>query len=174
MKFDVRRYFDSVDYANLQKQLGRVFKDHSLLYLLGKILGSYRTRRGKGLPIGSLVSQHLANFYLEQLDRWFLSQSPCRGMVRYLDVVLVSGENRRELAGLRRQLYLFLSEKLQLECKREPFINRSCHGTTFLGTQVFPGFSTPGRKRKTVVRRKLVALHGSINQVAGDESLHIQ
>ena len=70
LKLDVRKYFDSVPHARLKSYLERRFKDPRLLELLKRIIACYRGELGIGLPIGSLTSQHFANFYLGWLDRY--------------------------------------------------------------------------------------------------------
>jgi RNA-directed DNA polymerase len=68
LKLDIRHYFYSVDHRVMITLLHRRFKDQHLLALLNKILATYNTLPGKGLPIGNLISQHLANYYLGCLD----------------------------------------------------------------------------------------------------------
>jgi len=70
LKFDIRKYFDSIHHETLKAQLERRFKDPFLLAWFDRILHTYRTASGRGLPIGSLISQHLANVYLSPLDHW--------------------------------------------------------------------------------------------------------
>jgi RNA-directed DNA polymerase len=70
LKLDARKYFDSVPHAKLLVFLERRFKDRRLLELLHRIVAAYRGELGIGLPIGSLTSQHFANFYLGWLDRY--------------------------------------------------------------------------------------------------------
>jgi retron-type reverse transcriptase len=83
LKLDVRKYFDSVPHAMLMAFLERRFKDHRLLELLNRIIAAYRGELGIGLPIGSLTSQHFANFYLGWLDRFVKESLRVRGYVRY-------------------------------------------------------------------------------------------
>jgi retron-type reverse transcriptase len=64
LKFDVRKCFDSIPHEHLLERLQRRFKDRSLLELFERIIDAHETSPGHGLPIGSLMSQHLANFYL--------------------------------------------------------------------------------------------------------------
>ena len=82
---DLRKYFDSIPHARLSAMLRTRFKDARLLELFDRIIGSFRGAEGVGLPIGSLTSQHFANFYLGPCDR-FVKESlgvpganqPCR------------------------------------------------------------------------------------------------
>ena len=68
-KSDIRKYFDRSWHPLLIARLERLFKDRRLLELLGESSPA-RVRAGARLPIGSLTSQHFANFYLGWFDRF--------------------------------------------------------------------------------------------------------
>jgi len=70
LKLDIRKYFDSVVHTVLETLLETKIKDPAVLRLFGRIIDSYATGLGRGLPIGNLTSQHFANFYLAPLDRF--------------------------------------------------------------------------------------------------------
>ena len=70
LKLDIRKYFDSIHHDRLLRLWQRRFKDARLFGLLESMIRSYRGTLGRGLPIGSLLSQHLANFYLGWYDRF--------------------------------------------------------------------------------------------------------
>lgn len=74
LKMDIRKYFDSIGHAVLRGLLHRKFKDAGVMDLFDRILASYQTAPGRGLPIGNLTSQHFANFYLAPLDRFIKEQ----------------------------------------------------------------------------------------------------
>lgn len=157
LKLDVRRYFDSISHERLACALERMFKDQQLLALLREILAAFRGGLGRGLPIGSLVSQHLANFYLGALDRFVKEQLRVRGYVRYMDDMVLWGPTTRQLCRLRDVCHDFLLAELDLMPK-EPFINLSGRGMDFLGCRVFPTHLELNRRSKTRLRRKLNAL----------------
>jgi hypothetical protein len=69
-KVDVDGYFPSIDHARLKQLLARRFKGDGFLALLGRIIDSCPAAPGRGLPIGSLTSQHFANHYLDGADRF--------------------------------------------------------------------------------------------------------
>ncbi len=60
LKLDVRKYFDSIDHEILRQMLRRKFKDPEVLSLFDRIIASYHTQPGCGLPIGNLTSQRRA------------------------------------------------------------------------------------------------------------------
>ena len=117
LKLDVRKYFDSVPHARLMHFLERRFKDRRLLELLHRIIAAYRGELGIGLPIGSLTSQHFANFYLGWLDRYVKENLRLGGYVRYMDDMLLWHDDRRRLEEAQRLCSGFAAEKLSLEFK---------------------------------------------------------
>jgi hypothetical protein len=154
LKMDIRQYFASVHQGALRALLGRKFKDPVLLGVFDRIIGSYHSTPGRGLPIGNLTSQHFANFYLAPLDR-FLKETLQRGAyVRYMDDFVVWGESGRELRAVCERVRAFLAAELKLELKSNTAINRTAFGMDFLGYRVFPGTVRLARRSKVRFARK--------------------
>lgn len=91
LKLDIARYFDSIDHDVVEGLLQRRFKDNSLLQLFSQILNSYAATPGKGLPIGNLISQHLANNYLGFFDHWVKQERRVKGYVRSASIAAAAG-----------------------------------------------------------------------------------
>ncbi|MEA3465675.1 MAG: reverse transcriptase/maturase family protein [Thermodesulfobacteriota bacterium] len=138
LKLDIRKYFDSIDHEKLLELLQRRIKDQRLLALFVKIVESYSTAPGKGLPIGNLVSQHLANYYLGRLDHWIKDDLGVRGYLRYMDDFLLFGTTRQELKLRLGQITMFLAEELRLDLKENIQLNRCRLGIPFLGYRIAP------------------------------------
>ncbi len=155
LKLDVRKYFGSISHAVLLAKLERIFKDRRLLDLLTKIVLSFHTTPGRGIPIGSLTSQHFANFYLGWLDRFVKERLRVRGYVRYMDDCALWGDTSRQLAERLAHVASFLQDELDLTLKPKPCINRTTHGMDFLGCRVFPNRTELNRRSRTRFRRKL-------------------
>ena len=75
---DVRKFFDTLDHAQLRKMLRRRVQDGVLLRMIGKWLNAGVMEDGSlsyssaGTPQGGVISPLLANVYLhEVLDEWF-------------------------------------------------------------------------------------------------------
>jgi len=135
LRTDVRRFYDSIDLAVLRGQLRRIVKDRELLLLLDRILGPGT----RGLPIGSLTSQWLANLYLTPLDRHLRSVPEARGQVRYMDDVLVFGESRETVKRVLEEVRAFLRDDLCLSLKRRATaVLPVGAGFPFLGFRVYP------------------------------------
>ncbi len=137
LKMDVRKYFDSIDHTVMMRLLGKRIKDDDLLYLFWRILETYHTAPGKGMPIGNLISQHLANFYLGCFDHWIKEERRIRGYLRYMDDFLLFGEAKQDLKKEILLIERFLAETLELELKPVQ-LNRCRKGIPFLGYRVFP------------------------------------
>jgi hypothetical protein len=175
LKMDVRRYFDSIDQVLLLEQLGAVFRERLVVSWFEQILGSYRTEPGKGLPIGSLISQHLANSYLASLDRYVKQVLGRRWYVRYMDDFVIWGRAASELVEVRDGVAGLLGESLHLELKPVPYINRTRLGMDFLGMQVYPGacrLSAGSRRRFR--RRMRRCLNDAGRGASGDTALQVR
>lgn len=155
---DVRKYFDSVPHDELLRRLSRLFKDGRVLDLFARIVRVFRSGQGRGLPIGSLTSQHLANFYLGWFDRFVKERLRVRGYVRYMDDIALWGASTRELATCAADCREFLSSELGLEIKPVLPMNRVAHGMDFLGCRIYPTHITLNRRSRVRFRRRLLLL----------------
>lgn len=139
VQIDIAGYFDTIDHARLLDLLARRFKGDGLMACLGRILDSYHTAPGKGLPIGALTSQHFANFYLDGLDRLLQERMPARALVRYMDDAIWWCDDRRTAHATLDAAREWLANERLLVVKAAPRINRSTHGATFCGFRILPG-----------------------------------
>ena len=161
---DIRRYFDRIDHEVLRAQLRRLFKDRRLLALFDRILaaGSPGCPPGKGLPIGNLTSQHLANLYLSALDHRITEVLRVPGYCRYMDDLLLFGDTREALRAAEVHLTCFLAKRLLLETK--PSARRLgpvSIGVPFLGLRLWPGLVRLDRVRVRRFRTRLRGLQAA-------------
>lgn len=163
LKLDMRHYFDSIDHNVLFQLLCNKFKDPRLLDLFQKIIACYSVSEGRGLPIGSLTSQHFANFYLEAFDQFLLNElwTPC--FVRYMDDVVIWGNSSKELTAWLVRIRNFLDAKLCLQLKESAYVNRNSLGLSMLGCRVFPKHIELSRRSKRRFQRKLASLEQSLS-----------
>src|SRR5688500_14551585 len=78
LKFDIKKFYTSIDHDVMKALLRRKFKDKDLLSLLDEIIDS-----APGLPIGNYLSQYLANFFLSYFDHWLKEEKKVKYYYRY-------------------------------------------------------------------------------------------
>ncbi len=164
LKLDIRRYFDSIDHATLKGLLERRFKDQRLLTLFAQVIDGYAVTLGKGLPIGSLTSQHFANFYLGGCDRFVKEGRHAPGYARYMDDIAVWGQSSTDLRDTLGAIRVFLADVLLLAVKPEPYTNQTARGMDFLGCRVFPTHLVLNRRSRVRFRRKVTTLAAAVER----------
>jgi hypothetical protein len=175
LHLDVRKCFDSIAHDILLGQLARRFKDRRLLGLFDAVVRSFRGAIGTGLPIGSLCSQHLANFHLGWLDRQIKEGLRVRGYVRYMDDLVLWGDNRETLVRHDETLRGWLAANLRLDFKPAT-PRRSSDGLDFLGCRVFSTHVGLARRSRVRWRRKVARIRrlerlGGISERAAQRQL---
>lgn len=161
LKLDIRKYFDSVSHDELLRRLSRLFKGRRVLNLYERIVTAFRGDLGNGLPIGSLTSQHLANFYLGWFDRFVKESLRVRGYVRYMDDMAIWATSSSQLRTVLAVADNFLGERLRLKLKPKPFINRASAGMEFLGCRIFSDYITLTARSRRRFQRKIARLERS-------------
>jgi hypothetical protein len=131
-----------------------LFKDAQLLRLFARIIRGFRPQLGRGLPIGSLTSQHFANFYLGSFDRRVKEHHRIKGYVRYMDDMILWSNSRAQLRELAADSAAFLQTELDLQIKT-PQLNHTRHGVDFLGCRVYHNRATLNRRSRRRFRQKL-------------------
>jgi len=111
LKFDIKKFYPSVDHDVLKGLLRRKFKDSNLLWLLDEIVDS-----APGLPIGNYLSQYLANFFLSYFDHWIKEEKRVKYYYRYADDVVILESDKNKLHELLSEIKSYLSN-LKLEVK---------------------------------------------------------
>jgi hypothetical protein len=158
LKLDIRKYFESIPQERLLVRLHRLFKDPEVMFWLEKILRGHRPDEGKGLPIGSLTSQHLANFYLGPLDRFCQRHPAVKAYVRYMDDFVCWGDEKSAMIELGRDIQSFVENELGLALKHQPCPQPTGRGMDFLGYRIFPSHAELSRRSKVRYLRKLRGL----------------
>jgi len=166
LKTDVEKYFDSVSHDILLGILHRKIKDRALMALLEHIVRNAPVP-GKGLPIGNLTSQFLANVYLDPFDHEMKDELGIQGYARYMDDFVLFDYSKARLLSLRPVMEELLSERLRLRLKPgATWINRSTHGLSFLGMRIFPELIRlkPENRRRSLgrLRRKIEAWENGV------------
>ncbi|MBI2448135.1 group II intron reverse transcriptase domain-containing protein [Candidatus Microgenomates bacterium] len=150
LKCDIQQFFASIDHDVLLATLAQYIPDKDILWLLERIIGSFSTKAGMGLPLGNLTSQLFVNVYMNEFDQFVKHKIKARYYVRYADDFLVANfTNFNELSRIAE----FLKEKLKLELHpRKTFVATLSSGLDFLGWVHFPDH----RVLRTATKRRMM------------------
>jgi len=108
LEVDVRKFYDTIDHAQLRTVLGRRIGDGVILRLIGKWLHAGVMEEGEwkradaGTPQGGVISPILANVFLhEVLDTWFEREvlprlSGRARLVRYADDFVIAFDEEQD------------------------------------------------------------------------------
>jgi retron-type reverse transcriptase len=162
-KFDIKKYFPSINQNILYCLLERKIKDKDLLNLLWDIIKSILF----GIPIGNYLSQWLANFNFSWVDHW-AKEWLNLNYFRYMDDVVIVDNDWDKLFDVRRDFIKYLNTNLNLQLKDNHQIFKiQDRGIDFLGYKCF-GHYRLLRKRivnnikknyKVISNKKVVTKH---------------
>jgi retron-type reverse transcriptase len=156
LQADIRQYFPSIDHRLLRGQLQALIACPGTLWLLDCILANGAIdgaaidafpgdtlltplERPRGLPIGNLTSQFLANLHLDGLDHQLSSLSGVRVSLRYVDDLALFADRPEPLL---QSLNVLQSELSALRLRLHPRKTRllpTARGASFVGFRVIGG-----------------------------------
>lgn len=113
LKLDIKKFYPNIDQSILKKLVRLKIKDKRLLNLLDKII----TSCDNGLPIGSYLSQYLSNYYLSYFDHWCKETLKIKYIIRYMDDIVILGNNKIQLWRYFYLIQEYLFNKLKLKLK---------------------------------------------------------
>jgi hypothetical protein len=176
---DVVKFFPSIDHALLQRTLARTIRDRDVLWLVERILESgvgvlseeyemvwypgddlFAACRPRGLPIGNLTSQFWANCYLNPFDHFVKRELRCPGYVRYVDDMLLFGDDKGQLWAWKRAVIERLAGLRLTIHEARAQVRPVGEGIPFLGFVIYP-------HKRRLKRRKGVAYARRFRRLAG-------
>ena len=168
-KGDVAAYFASIPHDRLMEQIRKRVPDAALCEWLERIVRAYPVTEGRGLPIGTLTSQHLANLYLGALDHRIKDDLGVRHYLRYMDDFVAMGQ-RADMVRLREQCEEYLTDRLGLALNlRTTQLVRVADGVPMLGMRVYPGMIRVSRQRWRRFKQKQRMIDRALEEGAMSE-----
>lgn len=149
LKCDIRKFFPSVNHDILKAMLRRTIADRKVLGLLDTIIDAYEPA-GRGLPIGALTSQLLANVYLDPLDHYLKDNCQVKFYARYMDDFVILHRDKAYLQDLLAKIDSFVTNKLDVSLNPKTGIFPGKQGIDFCGYRIWPTHIKP---RKATVKR---------------------
>ena len=149
LKMDVSKYFPSIDRDILMNIIKRKIKDKDVIWLLEEII--YKKEDNKGLPIGNLTSQILANVYYNEADQYIKHILKIQYYYRYMDDSIILLQNKEEL-----------DEKLKLKFNNKTNIFKNKQGVNFCGYKINEYRMKLRTKGKARLKKKVKYLKNEI------------
>lgn len=171
MKFDIVKYFPSIDHETLKDVISSKIKCHKTLELINKIIDSFSidtpfqyfpgdclftpSERKNGLPIGNLTSQYFANIYLTSLDHFILGSLKIRSYIRFVDDFVIFHNDKEYINYCKIKIAGFLTGiRLKIH-QNKAHAYKSKNGIAFLGYRIFRTHIWIKRKNVINARRRI-------------------
>ncbi len=113
-KIDIRHFYDSIRLDILMDELETKIKDDWFLYIIRLCLTGFK----KGIPLGFYISQWLANYLLEPLDKFITETLGLEVFVRYMDDMTFFANSKKELHKAIAAIQMFIGRRFRLKLKR--------------------------------------------------------
>lgn len=163
LKIDVNKFYPNINHEILKAMLRKKFKDNDLLELLDIIIDSVPGE--KGVPIGSYLSQYLANFYLAYFDHWLKEIKRVKYIVRYMDDITIYNESKEFLHALLRDMEEYLQRELKLSIKDNwQVFPTDIRGVDFVGYRHFYGYKLLRKSTCKGFKRKMLNIKKKIQK----------
>jgi RNA-directed DNA polymerase len=150
LKTDFSKYFPSIDRAVLHEIIERKVRCAATLKILREIIPP----TGTGIPIGSLTSQLFANVYGNELDRFVHFELGHRHWARYMDDLIVLGDDLEQLRESFQRVEAFSAERLKLRISKWQVAPVS-RGINFLGYRIWSTHKLLRKDSVTRAKRKV-------------------
>ncbi|MGL4520792.1 MAG: reverse transcriptase domain-containing protein [Phocaeicola sp.] len=150
-KFDIHKFYDSVNQDMLMESVKRVFKDKKLLAILDGFVRMMPT----GISIGLRSSQGLGNLFLsEHLDHHFKDVLGVQYYYRYCDDIVVLSKAKADLWKIRDVVHQRVTD-IGLKVKANERVFPIEEGIDFLGYVIYPDYVRLRKRIKTKFARKM-------------------
>lgn len=114
LKVDIRHFYDSIRLDVLMRELTIRIKDEWFLHVIWLCLREFK----KGIPLGFYISQWLANYLLEPLDKLITETLGLDKLVRYMDDVTIYAAAKKALHNADVQIRKMLGQRFRLKLKK--------------------------------------------------------
>lgn len=192
LKLDIAKYFYRIYHDKLLEIAQRKIKDPDILRLLELIIKGDGTNAfglsicdnveeavrlsDRGMPIGNLTSQLLANVYLNELDQFCKKVLGIKFYIRYMDDVIILSRSKKELHEIKERIEAFLETNLQLALNKKTCIRPVSMGIQFVGLHIWPTHRIARKSTSLRIKRNLKTaakqyVEGTLTQEAYNSKL---
>jgi len=163
LKADIKDYYPSIGHGILLEMIERKIGDKKIFRLIRAILSNYPIE-GKGIPVGSPISQLFANIYLSKLDYFVKQELREKHYLRYCDDFFILNKSISRLEEIRAKIKSFLwATGLELHPRKTIILNTD-EGVDILGYKAFYFYRVPRKRNVRLFRRRLEKLKEEYKQ----------
>lgn len=152
LKIDIEKFFYSIDHSVLERQVREVIKCPETLKIIRLF---YDNKEGKGLPLGNVTSQVLANLALNPIDHFIKRDLKIRHYVRYMDDLILLSDNK-DVLKYTMPLIIAELEDLKLKVNKKTKISRISEGIDFVGYRTWYNRRLIRKRSLFKIKRKLI------------------
>lgn len=153
-KIDIRHFYDNIRLDILMRELRIRIKDEWFLYIIELCLQGFK----KGIPLGFYISQWLANYLLEPLDKFITETLGLDLDMRYMDDITIFNDSKKRLHQAVAAIKQFIGRRFRLKLKHNfqvckfYFVKKS--GAAIGRCLDFMGFQF--YREKTLIRKNIM------------------
>lgn len=156
LKFDIKKYYPSINHDLLKAKYARLIKDKDVLWLINEIIDS--TDGDAGVPIGNYLSQWSGNIFLSDFDHLIKEVFKIKYYHRYMDDCVILHSSSEYLHDLRILLDEYL-KSIKLEMKKDwQIFPTYTRGIDFLGYRCFGKYTLLRKTTYKAMRKKLTRI----------------
>ena len=155
LKIDFSKYFYRVDHKVMIDVLRKKIKDERVVRWLATRIESpdmpFGLPRGmrpedvemserlydKGMPVGALISQMLANVYNDQIDQYAKRTLGIKCYIRYQDDIVVLSDDKKQIKEWHQKLEKFANNVMKMEMNQKTCIRPINQGIEFCGFRLW-------------------------------------
>lgn len=157
LQIDVSKYFPSIHHETLLEMLAGLFREAEVFDLFQRIVTS-RNVTGRGLPIGALTSQTLANHYLSAADHFAKECLRQKFYVRYMDDMIILDESKIRLREALSDIDWMFQTRLKLKINPKTRIYPASCGVDFAGYRTWRTHILPRKRNIQAAKRRFKAV----------------
>lgn len=177
LQIDIAKYFSSIQHSYLKKILFEREGNSHIRNLLDGLIDSfvtsdefdhlfpkdspYRKTKEKGIALGNLDSQIIANIYMNEIDHWFKETLRLKHYIRYVDDMIILGSSVEELTQLQTLIENQLAAIGLSVNPKKTKIRKITQGIPFLGYIVWPNHISAGKRVRRQYAKKLRRMDGT-------------
>ncbi len=161
LRIDITKFFYSIDHGRINRKLSKYFSCRKTLEILHMF---YDNESGKGLPLGNVTSQVLANLALSDIDHFIKRELKVKHYVRYMDDMILLHESKDFLRDAFTAIKLKIADEL-LTANAKSKIGQISEGIDFVGYRTWYNRRVIRKSSLFRIKRKLKK-DDNLNRVA--------